>query len=66
MTLSIAGDVGGLEVSDGSFIDDSWCDLSSCYEIAGPRSRVAIELVVERRRQRLLEHERAAIDAKEP
>jgi hypothetical protein len=65
MALPIAGDICGLEVSDRSLIDDSCRDLSRGDKIAGPLRRVAIVVVVEGSRQRFLEHERAAIDAKE-
>ena len=65
MALPVAGDVCGLEVSDGSFIDDSCRDLSRGDEVARPLGCVRIVVVVERGRQRFLEHERAAVDAQE-
>jgi len=65
VALPVAGDICGLEVSDRSLIDDSCRDLSRGDQVAGPRGCVLVVVVVERRRQRLLEHERAAIDAEE-
>jgi hypothetical protein len=65
MTLAIAGDVCGLEVSDRSFIDDSCRDLSRGDKVARPQRGVRIVVVVERRRQCFLEHERATIDTEE-
>jgi hypothetical protein len=65
VALSVAGDVGGLEVSDRSFIDDSCRDLPRGDEVACPRRRVRVVVVVVRGRQRLLKHELAAPDADE-
>jgi hypothetical protein len=65
VTLPVSGDVGGPEISDRSFIDDSWRKVSSLDQVAGPFRDVRIDVVVEGRRQRLLEHERTAIDAEE-
>jgi hypothetical protein len=63
MALSVAGNVCGLEISDRSFIDDSWCKVSSLDQVAGPLRDVWIDIVIERSRQRFLEHERPAINA---
>jgi len=61
--LSVASNVGWLEISDRSLIDDSCRDLPRGDKVAGPLRGVAVDIRIERRRQRLLEHERAAIDA---
>ena len=65
VTLSIAGNVGRLQVSDGSLIDDSLGQLSGLDQVARPLRGVCVGVIVEGRRQRLLEHELAAPDAKE-
>jgi hypothetical protein len=63
MALTVARDVCGLEVSDRTLIDDSWRDFSRRHEVAGPLRGVRVVIVVEGRRQRLLEYELTAIDA---
>lgn len=65
VTLPISGNVGGLEVSDRSFIDDSWREVSSLDQIAGPLRDVRIHVVEKSSRQRFLENELAAADAQE-
>jgi hypothetical protein len=64
VTLSVAGDVCGLEISDRSLIDDSCRDLSRGDKVARPLGRIRIVIIVERCRQCSLEHEFARIDAK--
>jgi len=63
--LTVASDVGRLDVSDGSLIDDSCRDLSRGDQVAGPLRSVRLVVVVEGRWQRTLEHERAAVHAQE-
>ena len=66
VTLPVARDVGGPEVSDRSLIDDSFRDLSRGDQVARPLRGVRVAVVVERHRQRLLEEELARRRAKEP
>jgi len=40
MKLSVAGNVGWLEVSNGSFIDNAWRNLTRSNQVSGPRIRV--------------------------
>jgi hypothetical protein len=65
VNLSVAGDVSGLEISNGSFIDNSWSNLTRSDKVASPCVNVWIDVAVQRRRQRLFEHERPAINAQE-
>jgi hypothetical protein len=46
VALSEAFDVLGMHVFDTSFIDLSWCDVSSSDEISEPFSSIRIHLVV--------------------
>jgi hypothetical protein len=65
VTLPVARDVRGLEISDRALIDDACRDLSRGDKVAGPGRYVRINVVIERRRQRFLQHERAAVNAQE-
>jgi hypothetical protein len=58
--LSVASNVGGLEISDGSRIDNSCRDLTRGDQITCPRCGVGIDVVVQRRGQRFFEDEGAA------
>jgi hypothetical protein len=65
VALPVASDVGRLEVSDRSFIDNSRGQLSGLDQVAGPLRDVRIDVVEKRGRQRFLEDEGAAINAQE-
>jgi hypothetical protein len=66
VTLPVAGDICGLEVSDRSLIDDSCRDLSRGDQVACPRRGMRVVVVVKCGRQRFLEHKRAAINTEKP
>jgi hypothetical protein len=65
MELPVARNISGLEISDGTLIDNSMWQLSRFDQVARPARHVCVIIVVQGVGQRVLEHELTAPDTQE-